>query len=331
MLHGSIYLAPFYSIGINPEEEEKQLFLPQMCRCGKCTVIDWMQGRLCLERGIEYFPKFILLPRHSPILSTLSNCNVTLQAETEEVIKAFTLCCFLTMENLHLEVNGSLYERKRWIPLPIDEIVRLLQNRLGLHVPQEIASFQQLNNYLQSIRVSWFNFKPIALISKVFLNALYPELHKKWLEYFYIFYKYCRERRLKDCPGILFNRESDNIFILQVDETYYDMMLSDISCLRDSLCYVLGCNELSVHLLAVSRGSLLLVFCYCAEDYINRFELTREQLTSLANLKICRILELRDFRSHFVYSNIQNTVCLYFHVSGHIILILFLFLRLHHT
>ena len=84
------------------------------------------------------------------------------------------------------------------------------------------------------------------------------------------------------------------------------MKLSDISCLCDSLCYVLDCNNLSVHLLAVSQGSLLLVFCYCFNDYLSKFKLTSKQLICLADINICTILSLRDISSRFVYNNIQN-------------------------
>ena len=302
-----------------------------MCGCGKCTIDDWMQGRPCLQRRKEYYPNFILL-RESSELSTLFkpnlDTNTTLLAETKDIIEAFYSCYSVTIEKLYAEVKKT---RLRRIPLSVDEIVRLLRNQLGLPVPQGIASIEQLNNYFMSIRVSWFNFKPIALISKVFLNVIYPELQKKWIKYFHLFHEYCYQRNVKECAGILFNSENDNTFILRVDEAYYDMMLTDISSLRDSLCYVLGCNKLSVHLVAVAPGSLLLAFCYCFEDYLTRFQLTNEQLTCLADLRICRALELKDIRDRFVYPNIQNTVCLYFDVSGHIIIITFLFLRLHHT
>ena len=310
-----------------------------MCACGRCTVEDWMEGRPCLRKRKDFFPELILVQRNSPKLSTLVNptidVNITLVAQTKDIIDRFNSCYSLTIEKLQREVNGYWYARKGRISLAIEKIVQFLQNRLGLTVPQEIVNVNQLSNYLKHIlRVSWFNFKPIALISKEYLNKLYPELLKKWMEYFNHFQKYCNERKLKECVGMLFNSKakSDNIFILQVDKKYYDMRLTDISCLCDSLCYVLDCNELSVHLLTALPGSLQLYFCYCSEDYFTTFHhLTNEQLLCLADLMMCKILSLRDYRNHFVYSNIQNTVCLYFNVSGHIIIITFLFLRLHHT
>ena len=284
----------------------------------------------------RYNPKFILLQRDSPRLSTLLKPNfdvdITLLAQTEAVVEVFSTCYLLTMESLYREINGYWYDRQRRIPIAIDDVIRLLQNELGLPVPQDITGVDDLHHYFKSICVSWFNFEPIALISNIFVNPFYPELHKKWIEYYRLFHEYCYQRNLKDCKGILFNTENNNIFILQVDETYHDINLSHISCLRDSLCNVLGCNKLSVPLLAASPGSLLLVFCYCAGDYQSRFQqLTREQLTCLADLKICKVLGLRDIENHFVYSNIQNTVCLFFDVSGHIIIISFFFLRLYHT
>ena len=240
----------------------------------------------------------------------------TLLAQTEVVVEVFSTCYLLTMENLYREINGYWYDRQRRIPIVIDDVVRLLQNRIGLPVPQDITGIDDLNHYFKSISVSWFNFKPIAVISEVFLNLFYPKLQKKWIEYYHHYHEYCYQHNLRDCAGIFFNTENDNIFILRVHETYYNMTLPDISSLRDSLCFVLGCNELSVHLLAALPGSLLLVFCYCSDDYHSRFELTREQLTCLADLKICKVLSLRDIENLFVYSNIQNTVYLYFDFSG---------------
>ena len=312
------------------------MFLPLKCGCGNCTVDDWMQGHLCSQKRKEYYPKFILLQQDSPTLSSLLKPNldidISLLAQTRNIIEVFNDCYSLTMKNLHREVNGYFYGRRGWIPLAIDNIVRLLQNRLGLTVSQEIANVDQLNSYLKSVlRVSWFHFKPIALISKEYLNSLYPELRKKWIKYFDQFHVYCNDRKLKDCATILFNSQNDNIFILRVDEKYNDMKLSDISYLCESLCFVLDCHELSVHLITAVPGSLQLYFGYCSEDYITRFQyLTQEQILCLADLKVCRILSLRDIENRFVYPNIQNTVCLYFDVSGHIIIITFLFLRLHH-
>ena len=317
----NVFFPPDCSVDIDTEEDEKH---------------DFMQERRYLQWRKRYDPKFILLQRDSSRLSTLlkTNCEVDpmLLAQTEEVIEVFSTCYLLTMENLYREINGYWYDRQRRIPIVIDDVIRLLQNQLGLPVPQDITDVDDLNRYFKNIRVSWFNFKPVAVISEVFLNCLYTKLEIKWIEYCQLFDDYCNRRRLKEFPGILFNAESDSTFILQVDETdYYKMKLSNISSLHKSLCYTLGCNELSVPLLAALPGSLLLVFCYCAEDYLSRFELTREQLTLLADLKICKVLSLRDIENRFVYPNIQNTVCLYFDVSGHIIIIKFLFLRLHHT
>ena len=315
------YFPSVCSVGIDTEEGEKH---------------DRRQERGYLQRRKRYDPNFILLQRDSPKLSTLLkpnyDVNLALLAQTEEVVEVFSTCYLLTMENLYREINGYWYDRQRRIPIEIDDVVRLLQKELGLPVPQDITDVDDLNRYFKNIRVSWFNFKPVAIISEVFLNCLYPKLEIKWIEYCHLFDDYCNRRHLKEFPGILFNAESDSMFILQVDETdYYKMKLSNISSLHKSLCHTLGCNELSVPLLAALPGSLLLVFCYCAEDYLSRFELTREQLTLLADLKICKLLSLRDIENRFVYSNIQNTVCLYFDVSGHIIIITFLFLRLHHT
>ena len=84
------------------------------------------------------------------------------------------------------------------------------------------------------------------------------------------------------------------------------MKLSEISRLRESLICVLGCGAISVHLVAVGTGSLLLSFCYCFDDYINKFNLKPRQLKSLAEVKVCRITSLRDKHNQFVYNDIQR-------------------------
>ena len=223
------YFPSVCSIGIDTEEGEKH---------------DRRQERGYLQRKKRYDPNFILLQRDSPKLSTPLkpnyDVNLALLAQTEEVVEVFSTCYLLTMENLYREINGYWYDRQRRIPIVIDDVVRLLQNQLGLPVPQDITDVDDLNRYFKNICVSWFNFKPVAIISEVFLNCLYPKLEIKWIEYCHLFHEYCYQHNLKD----LFNTENDNIFIERVDETYYDMTLSDISSLRDSLCYVLGCNKL---------------------------------------------------------------------------------------
>ena len=128
-----------------------------------------------------------------------------------------------------------------------------------------------------------------------------------WEEYVQHFKKYCSERNLKEYSGIFFNEEIDNIFILEIDEHYHNMKLSEIPYLRDSLICVLGCDAISVHLVAVKKGSLLLSFCYCFDDYIIKFQnLTQRQLKSLAEIKVCRITSLKDKHNQFVYNDIQS-------------------------
>jgi len=127
-----------------------------------------------------------------------------------------------------------------------------------------------------------------------------------WDDYDQHFKKYCSEHNLKEYAGILFNEENDYIFILEIDESYHDMKLAEIPLLRKSLIRVLDCPAVSVHLVAVRTSSLLLSFCYCFDDYIDKFSLTPTQLKSLAEIKLCRITSLKDKHNQFVYENIQS-------------------------
>ena len=287
-----------------------------MCGCKKCTVEDWKQGRRCETPNVEKYPKFVLLNPNQKIAEQfdhkLSEEN-KLFAMTKQIDKKFCTCSSRTWSSLKYEVErrGFIWQRRR--KQNISDIVMELCTKFSLSIPLHVKSIPELNDFFSKLHVSWFNFEPIRFIATHRLNNLYPELVSQWEDYVQDFKKYCSERNLREYASILFSEESDNIFIIEVDEQYNKMKLSDISLLRDSLCVVLGCDAISVHLVTVKIGSLLLSFCYCFDDYINKFNLTPRQLKSLAEIKLCKITSLEDKNNLFVYNNIQSCkVCYLF-------------------
>ena len=290
-------------------DDPLSMYPHEMCGCGSCTIFDWKQGRRCEKPNTEKYPKFVLLNPNQSIAArfdhTLSEEN-ELYAMTTDIDERFRKCSVKTWSSLRCEVEGYGARKRRGPKQDISDIVMELRIYFQLPMPINVTSIEELNDLFSKIRVSWFNFKPIHYIATSRLGDLYPEVIQMWEEYVQHFKKYCSERNLKEYSGILFNEESDNVFILEIGECYYKMKLSDIPLLRDSIICVIGCRAISVHLVAVGTGSLLLAFCYCCDDYINKFNLTPKQLKSLAEVKVCRITSIRDKHNQFVYNDIQS-------------------------
>ena len=278
-----------------------------MCSCKKCTVEDWKQGKRCENPMTEEYPKFVLLSPNHRIAAQLQHGLVEeneLYAMTEEIDKEFRSCSYQTWCSLKYEVEAR-DQRKQVIS---DIIMKLW----ALPIP-DVTNIRELNNLFSKLHVSWFNFEPIRLIASHMLRS-YPEVIQQWEDYVKHFEKYCSDRNVREYASILFNEESGNIFTIEIDEQYNEMKLSDIALLRESLSTVLGFHALSVHLVTV-KGCLLLSFCYCFDDYINKFNLTPRQLQSLANSELCKITSLKDKHNVFDYNDIQNyKVCYLFFI-----------------
>ena len=304
------------------------MYQKKMCGCKKCTLEDLKQGRICEKPNIEEYPKFVLLNPNHEIAAQFQHTygeQKNLFLMTEEIYKKFRSCSFQTWFYLNCEIDGRSQRMRRGAKQDIRDIVMELCMKFAFHtlLSLHIESIPQLSELLfTTMRVSWFNFEPIRFIATHRLSNLYPDVLKQWDDYAEQFKKYCSERNLRDYAGILFNEDSDNVFIIEIDEQYNEMTLSDISLLRDTLCNVLGCGAVSVHLITVRKGSLLLSFCYCLDDYISKFEnLTPRQLRSLAEVKLCQITRLKDKNDKFDYKEIQSYKVCYLFV---IILILHL-------
>ena len=267
-----------------------------MCGCGECTVRDLIGGKQCPRQDNDEL--CVLLPRST---SAVKSNKI---GQTRELQRKFWTCNFSTWKKLNIAVNGSWWDILIWGRLSIEEIVLFL-NSMDLSIPTDVSNVLQLQEAMR-VHVSWFNFEPILLLTDKFLSHRYPQLRREWDEYLYHFKQYCNERNLKDYVGTIFKVQKENVFYLEVDEMYFGMKLVDVSRLRDSLSYALQCHNYTVQLISFSLGSLVFSFCYCCDDYLDKFQLTYKQLTFLAQLNICRVLSLRDAKGRFVYRNIQN-------------------------
>ena len=128
-----------------------------------------------------------------------------------------------------------------------------------------------------------------------------------WNNYLTSFKDYLSARNLKDYSNIFFRVEERNIFLLEIDECYYNFTLSDIEALCNSLSIALGCPSVHLHLVTVRGGSLIIYLYYSYSDYLTVFQsLTTEQLKMISQIKAYRILSLTDLHDQFRYDNIQS-------------------------
>ncbi len=175
---------------------------------------------------------------------------------------------------------------------------------LNPKVPR-IANTHELFEYLcEIVGVSWFNYFPICFLVNS-LKVPDQNLVHIWNGYASEFKEYCQERRVKDFTDHHFlNKcaEINNSFIVEINDEYDDdIKLSIIESLRVHISEVLDCKPTDFYLLAVGVGSLLLLFRYYLDDYLNRFRLSKQQRAALVKFHQCNIISLKDVNNKFEY------------------------------
>ena len=276
-------------------------FLPQMCGCGKCTVIGWRTGDSCEKLRFSKFPKLLVL---NPKSSLASYC--------EQDFSRHAILCKATrgiIDHFQLLVNDiweQLYDFMDTKKINISKITHVLRTGLNIQLPM-FQDLDSLQNHCHSLRVSWYNFRPLHLLVKQVLAKLSPTLLADWNSYLARFKEYCSARNLKDFKDVLFRVEEENIFLLEIDDHFNEFTLSDIEALCNSLSIALGCPFVCLHLVTVRGGSLIIYLYYSYSDYLTVFQsLTTEQLKMISQIKAYRILSLTDLHNQFRYDNIQS-------------------------
>ena len=281
-------------------------FLPQSCGCGKCTVEEWMSGNECQNLKHVNRSKLLIVNPVHPVASDFEKFEKDfarqnrLCSETSYLMSLFTELSLETWRHLKFVVNSGTCE--------VSDIAFDLSVWLNQPLPM-ISNLHELQSQLHALRVSWFNFSAFFFIVEQFLSTLYPNLLANWNNYLAIFREYCSARNLKGYTSVFFQVEDENVFLLGVDECYYNFTLSDIKDLCNSLSTALNCPFVSLHLVTVRGSSLIIYLYYSYSDYLSIFQsLTTEQLTLISQIKIknCRILSLNDLHNQFRYDNIQN-------------------------
>ena len=278
------------------------------CDCGECTIGRMIQGDKCTKPGKKWFPGLLLLNRaHTrSLLSQLHRGIVETgeaYSETEELETKFGRYYTQTLNRLDESVKIGRKFFGRYRQLTWETVYKKLADRFVESRNLRVDNIISLKAYLSDeLKISWFNFLPVQKIAEWFLSSQ-SDLQQNWNEYIGLFKGYCTNRNMKDVVKTLFNSDSDNIFMIQVDDVYNNMKVCDIAHFRKTLADIFKIKQTSLHLVAVDYGSLCILFSF-HYDYLLKFQ--NLSLFQLYMLSHCNVLTLRDTRNRFEYENIQN-------------------------
>ncbi len=292
----------FY-VGAIDQQADRICVVPQNCGCGKCTVSQWVSGSAYCPHPKRATVQSLLVvnnQQNHPVSEFFKlrdiGYNMKLLDDTYSLKRKFT--------NYYLQTHTELQKPE------YDEDFTSLADHIKIaffpnQETQSIKTTHELLNYLCcTVGVSWFNFFPVRFLVHTMKNPdLNSHIVQIWDDYASDFKKYCNNRRIKDLSNLFVNQytEINNSFVVEIDDLYNDIKLSTIESLREHISEVLGCSVTSFYLLAVGVGSLLLLFRYYLDDYLDRFGLSIQQCTALADFRECNIISLKDVNNRFEY------------------------------
>ena len=265
-----------------------------------------IQGDKCTKPRKKWYPGLLLLNRaHTSSLLSQLHHGIDeagkVYSETEKLETKFGRYCTQTLNRLEESVGRKFFGRYR--QLTWKSVYKKLADRFVESRNLRVDNIISLKVYLfDELRISWFNFLPVQKIAEWFLSSQL-DLQQKWNEYVKLFKYYCTNRNMKDVVKTLFNSDSENIFMIQVDDVYNNMKVCDIAHFRKTLADIFNIKQTSLHLVAVDCGSLCILFSF-HYDYLLKFQTL--SLFQLYMLSHCNVQTLRDTRNRFEYENIQN-------------------------
>ena len=221
--------------------------------------------------------------------------QTALCTETNQIISLFQIVYSITWEYFE-NFNGK----------QVETIARKLSKWLTRPFSMESNTPQELQKFMHSLNLSWFNFESLEFLARKSLCS-HSVIMDSWDMYIKRFSMYCEQRSLKEYKNVFFQTKQERVFLLEVDDCYSKFTLSDIKDLRKTLSTVLKFPLVSLHLVTVKTGSLFIYFHYGYTDYLMVFQsLSAQQLGEIASIKCYKILSLVDFYDQFKYENIQE-------------------------
>ena len=273
------------------------MFISELCGCGNCTEQEWVKGRFC-ERPNKDYPQCIMFDPFRDCHTHILESGIYLETrELETKFRVYSLSVWQKLKS-EVKVAGDKSQRN------IEELIT--QCRVHLPLPTQISCIAELRHYFNETRVSWFNFEPVQCLAQ----CLSQDVVCTWDQYSSLFQKYCSQRKLKECDGILFCELSEHVFVLEIDESVNQMMVSEIPHLCTCLCHTFDCKVVNLHLVKYLEqiNHLALSFCYCSDGYADKFT----KITSFAKVALVKfgVVKLEDrngaFDHNFQVNHYEN-------------------------
>ena len=189
-------------------------------------------------------PKLLIVNPDHPVASDFDKFEKNyarqkrLCSETSYLMSLFTELSLMTWTHLDITVNTEpssiskmAFKLGVWLKKPFPMISHIFMN----------CSLLSIHFVSPGSILGLFFF-----LVEQFLSTSYPDLVMKWNNYLAIFREYCSVRNLKGYTSVFFQVEDENVFLLEVDEHYYNFTLSDIEGLCNSLSIALDCMSFSL-------------------------------------------------------------------------------------
>ncbi len=289
---------------IDQQADHTCVIPPRNCGCGNCTIRQWITGRsACPHPKQATVQSVSIVTSEHPVSEFFKlrdiGYNKKLLEDTNSLREKFNDYYSLTQAELQkTECNENF-------TYLVDHIkINFFPNQ---RTPS-IATTHELMSFFITVGVSWFNYFPVHFLVRSMKNPD-TKIVQNWDKYASDFKVYCNNRCIKDLSNHVLNQytEINNSFIVEIDDHYDDIKLSTIQLLRLHIAKVLGCKPTSFYLLAVKEGSLLLLFRYYLDDYLDRFRLSTLQQMALAEFREYNIISLKDVNDQFEKNtDIQN-------------------------
>ena len=286
-----------FTIGCETESHQPQSFLPYSCGCGKCKIIDWETSMTpCKYNRYDKFPKLLVVDPKHPEADKFKqdfDKHASLHAESTKLTDKFQSLVKKTWEHMYKKIDSK--------EIDVTKVIRAARSNLAISLPQ-FNQLEELQNHFHELRVSWYSFHPLYSLVEEFL----PEIGEDWETYLAAFHEYCNSRSLKDCVNVFFDVKEQQVFLLEIDNSFRQFTFADIEAMKKSLSLAIGIPSVCLHLVTVRAGSLIIYFHYCYSNYLMIFKsLTTHQLKKIYDIKAYRILSLVDLHKQFRYDNIQ--------------------------
>ena len=274
-----------------------------MCGCGGCTEKELVEGKFC-ERPNKDYPQCIMCDPFRDCHTHIKETKI--YSETRELEKKFRVYVLSVWQKLIYEVKVASDKPER----SIEELIA--QYCVHLSSPPKISCIADLSQYFNKTRVSWFNFEPVHCIAQ----CLSQDVVYTREQYSSLFQKCCSQRKLIEYSGIPFCESSEHVFVLEIDESVNQMMVSEIPDICACLSHTFDCQAVNLHLvqdLATEQiNHLALSFCYCFDDYADKFTKFKSftQVSALQKFRAVRLKDRNGAFNHDIQVNHYEHACI---------------------